>query len=543
MPIASRSPSRPDLFQAFIFIIFLTIALPLTAGTVEHTYRGIRPTDPEGRLGLRNPERGFRWENRFGSFEERWQSHRWIDTIHTFAAEDGLTVTQAYCELIAYHDQPQIPEEQIQRLREDFQAVRAAGLKLMLCFRYEMNRELNQGPTLAILLQHIAQLRPLLQENMDVIAVFQTGFIGLYGEWHRSVHGLDRDEAAQEEIVQALLDLLPEDRRMVMRYPRHKNAFIRRTSGRTDYAPLTLAEAHTAAPIARIGFCNHGFMVGENDAGTFPPRPSDIYDYMTQESLFVPMEGEYFWAFSTHGQLKDDGLEAIRRYWEHHFDLFSYTHNHSRYEGWRWKEERGARYTIDEWKEDLLPPGFLAEHGIPVADGYFEDDQGHPVERSIFEYVRDHLGYRLELQSARFPQAVTAGQRLKAETRFVNRGFAAPMNPRHVHYVLIDEHGTVTELPRLETDAQRWYPCDPIDRSQLAPLHTWTLDTALPEDLAPGTYRLGLWLPDPAPSLRYDLRYAIRLANGDAPWWTSDDGCYGVQILGRLRIEAAGAMP
>ncbi|WP_443027247.1 DUF4832 domain-containing protein [Sphingomonas sp. LR60] len=41
------------------------------------------------------------------------------------------------------------------------------------------------------------------------------------------------------------------------------------------------------------------------------------------------------------------------------------------------------------------------------------------------------------------------------------------------------------------------------------------LTTRLPHDLAAGRYAVALALPDAAPTLRHDPRYAIRFANAD----------------------------
>ena len=59
----------------------------------------------------------------------------------------------------------------------------------------------------------------------------------------------------------------------------------------------------------------------------------------------------------------------------------------------------------------------------------------------------------------------------------------------------------------------------------------------IPDDLAPAKYRLGLWLPDAAASIRKDPRYAIRVANRDAPWWQSGAGEYGVNLLGSVTVK------
>ena len=46
-----------------------------------------------------------------------------------------------------------------------------------------------------------------------------------------------------------------------------------------------------------------------------------------------------------------------------------------------------------------VDPLFLADNGLPVPDGYFTDERGRFVWRSHYEYIRDTLGYRIELQS------------------------------------------------------------------------------------------------------------------------------------------------
>ena len=52
-----------------------------------------------------------------------------------------------------------------------------------------------------------------------MLALLEAGFIGNWGEWHHSTHGL-RDHTS--EIVAKLLDVLPPDRRVALRHPRFK---------------------------------------------------------------------------------------------------------------------------------------------------------------------------------------------------------------------------------------------------------------------------------------------------------------------------------
>ena len=520
--------------KTLIVLLIISIGIVSFGQTaVNKEYFGIRPVDDESRKGLLNPERGFRWGNRLGSFNPTWaDDQKWINQIKAH----GLTMTRGYCELIKYKDMELIPEKQIKKLEKSLAALRKNGLKVELIFRYEMSGTVG-GPALETTLAHIEQLRPVLQRNMDVIGVLYAGFIGMYGEWHRSFHGLDKDPAAREKVISALLNIIPKDRKLIIRYPRHKNSYLKRVTGRLINQPITESEAHSMRAEARMGFADDGFMVGKNDASTFSPRPSKEYDYMTQETLFVPMEGELFWANSRpYGIKKDDGLEAIKRFWEHHYFMFSYTHNHSVYEGWKWKEKYNARYSLDEWKTEKLDPEFLKKNNIPFSPAYFEDAEGKFVSRTILEYMRDHLGYRLELTKGSYPDTATAGKGFKADFSLVNRGFATPINPRRVYLVLIDKDKVYT-LAEAKTDARKWYPCDPEKRTILSPEYKLDFNAKLTDNIAPGKYKLGIWLPDNAKTMHKDARYAIRLANRDVPWWTGKDNSYGINIIGDIAVK------
>jgi hypothetical protein len=232
---------------------------------------------------------------------------------------------------------------------------------------------------------------------------------------------------------------------------------------------------------------------------------------------------------------KDDGYVAIKRFWEHHYTFFSYVHNHTVCEGAQWKEKYGARYSLDEWKRDMVSKSFLEKNHLPVSDGYFEMSDGKVVERPIFEYVRDHFGYRLELRDAVFPASAKIGKPFKAVLRLVNRGFAAPINPRPVYLVLLSE-GKPVILAEAKCDVRTWYPCDPADRIHLAPTRVLNFTVQKFPSLPSGEYNLGLWMPDPAESIKNDARYAIRLANRDVSWWDAGHDKYGINLIGKLEL-------
>lgn len=510
---------------------------------VTSRYRGIRPTDPGGRDGPRNPERGLRIETVIAAepgkpewgpanhlqgrlpagFSDGW----WVADCAAYEPW-GLTLAQTYVYLDPYVDGP-IPETKLGWLQASFDELRRNGLKAVLRFAYEREMGGPAGPTLERVLQHIEQLAPLIRRNVDVICVMQAGFVGAWGEWHSSKHNLETDHGALAQIIAKVLEALPNDRMTQVRVPKYKR-WVLQDSLLGGFVKVDDANAHSGIPAARIGFNNDGFLAGETCGGTWPEAPhfsnpgNPEFDYMTDESPYLAIDGELFWS-DQGGSL--DGLRAAERLRLHHYSSLSLAHSYSGREG--------KAYSIDDWIRTPLTLAQVKAARLPVSDGYFQDDLGGEVARTQFEYIRDHLGYRIELQSVSMPTAVKVGARLRCELRLINRGFSTLHNPRPVVVALVSRDGEVHALPT-DADPRTWQPFAPGDAEHAPLVHTVVLDTPLPADLPADGYSVGLWLPDASESLRLDPRYAVRVANGDVPWWCDREGRYGINVLGTLTV-------
>lgn len=546
---------RDTRFNAMLLFCGMILVLVLAAAhvaaeealtTVE--YRGIRPDDPNGRCGLRNPERGLRIETLIaepeGALDIWGPAHHLVGRVTPAYSDDwwvldaeayspfGLTLVQAYCYLDKFMAQS-LAEEKLACLQRSLDTLRSKGLKALLRFAYEKDMNQTEGPALEMILQHMDQLAPLLEKNKDVIYVLQAGFIGAWGEWHSSARKLEQNHDNLAAVIARLLEILPSDRMTQVRVPKYKR-WVLESPAINAYEILSPETALSGSPAARIGFHNDGFLAGETCGGTWTEAPlfsnpgNPEFDYMTVESAFVPVDGELFWS-DISGRV--DGFKAAVRLRLHHYTSFSLAHSYSGREG--------AKYGMDVWMETPLTEEEAVAALLPVSDGYFRDADGDPVSRTQFEYVRDHLGYRVELQRALFMNEVRPGEQMKVEVNFVNRGFAAPVNERSVEFVLISTQGDVHAFPVPGVDVRRWHPHQPGDEVFAPVEHAITGEVKLPETLAPGWYTLGLWLPDAAESLRYRPEYAVRVANGDVPFWTSDDGRYGINLLGAVQLLEA----
>ncbi len=517
------------------------------------TYHGIRPTDPYGRVGLRNPERGLRIESVVSEPADRsfgpanhlrgklppvYNEDCWLLDAKKFEPF-GLTLVQAYCYLTDYDDRP-IPQEKLDLLQKTLDNMRKNGLKAVLRFAYERNTKLTAGPKLPWILRHLDQLEPIIRRNTDVIYVLQAGFIGAWGEWHSAAHIAHNDYKARAAVVKKLLDVLPNDRMTQVRVPMYKQRVLEQTAFRDfEFEEVNAENAHCGRPAARIGLHNDGFLAGPSDGGTWPKgphygNPGNLgFDYMTRESPYLPIDGEMFWSDQGFdGKAKSgkgvDGLNAAVRMRLHHYSSFSLAHSYSLKEG--------RNYSIDRWMATPLDVKDLEESKMPISDGYFRDAFDEPVSRTRFEYIRDHLGYRLELQQAILSKQVAPGDKLSVELKLINRGFSTLHNPRPVSLVLIGSDGKVVELKVPAADPLTWQPFDPQDTEYRPITHKIHTEIELPRDLSPGHYSLGLWLPDAYESLRLDPHYAIRLANRDTLWWTNEKGQYGVNLLATVQV-------
>ena len=468
---------------------------------LSKTFRGIRPTDSIGRDGLANPERGFRFEIGVGRLPEDPVKFSHVTDQWPFPRfkKDGVSVSQAYCYLTQFHSS-EISQAKIDALVKDFARARADGVKFLLRFAYEFDG-IKEGPTTERILAHIKQLTPVVRDNADVIYALQTGWVGLWGEFHTSVHGIEKDPDAVAAIVSATLEMLPPERLTMMRRMAYRAAALD-TIG--DNRPISKESAWSQAPHARIGFFNDGTLSNWWDGGTFVGEPyadedNEDFDAAARECRYLPVDGELFWTGQYSHPVFSCGIRAIDRFAKHHYTTFSLVHGFSEL------DPNPKPWTIDGWKVTPVTPEELTFFGIPFEPAYFD---GVPY-RTAFEFIRDHLGYRLSVAKADFVADIAPGCPFEASVTLRNYGFSTPVNKRHVEFVLASRSGEVIELPT-SFDCRCLQPTD--ETTGKTAEYEITLSTTLPAQMPDGPYCLGIWLPDASPSLRYRPEYAVRLA-------------------------------
>ncbi|MEL1245626.1 DUF4832 domain-containing protein [Flavobacterium sp. DGU11] len=296
-----------------------------------------------------------------------------------------------------------ISQEYLDNMQLDFNVIRNAGIKVIVRFVYNNTP---QDASKTRILSHINQLGNVLAENADVISTVQAGFIGSYGEWWGTTQaefggwGYNNtplnatNYSNRREIVDALLDVLPENIMVQVRTPFYKMNMY--------------ASDPQSANAMRVGFHNDCFLASSDDVGTY--NSSTIEQeriYMHEQTVSVPMNGETC------------GLNPPRSECTTAIDELTYFH-------WSSLNKDYNPDVLNSW--------------IP----------------QCYTQIENALGYRFRLISATLPDEVPLNQNLSFTLNLQNNGFAAPFNQR-IAYIVLRNTITGQEFKApLTSDPRTW---------------------------------------------------------------------------------------
>lgn len=91
----------------------------------------------------------------------------------------------------------------------DYAAARAAGMPMITRFSYTQVPG-GQDASADLIKAQLAQISPVLHKNEDAIGAIELGFVGAWGEWNRSTHGNDNNNALAKDIYDSFTKALPD---------------------------------------------------------------------------------------------------------------------------------------------------------------------------------------------------------------------------------------------------------------------------------------------------------------------------------------------
>ena len=451
-----------------------------------------------------NPERGFYrpWSaasaDNFTPLNAAELASNRTTPYTPFAANYAITNTLVYRYYVLdnFKDNA-ITLAYLDNIRTDLTNIRQAGVKMIVRFAYTITPNTSGGcpePTAcppygdapkSTVLGHIAQLAPIFLEYRDVIAVVQMGFIGIWGEQYYTDYFGDTSPNASQgrlldnnwqdriDVLDALLEAVPESRMVQVRYPQIKQKAIYGINAPVTAAPVTAAQAHNGSNIARIGFHNDCFLSSADDFGTY-------FDYGTSST------------FAT------SATDALKPYFA-----------------------ADSRYTVVGG--ETCSDGFSPQNdcsGIAVSDmrslhySYLNSEFNNEVNNDwqtdgCMDEIKQNLGYRLVMDQGTYAAQAEPGSSFDFSLTVQNVGFAALYNPRLVELVLRNTgSGQVYTIPLSGqgADVRFWLPGESIALNK---------SLTLPVNVPAGEYALLLNLPDTSNNnvIAGRPEYAIRLAN------------------------------
>ncbi|MEM1327312.1 MAG: DUF4832 domain-containing protein [Bacteroidota bacterium] len=449
-----------------------------------------------------NPERGFyRYsETRASNYTPlsatelaSWRMlHPPVFGVNNFQIYSTLTFR--YFFLDDFKSSP-ITQNFLIQMEDDFAAARQAGTKIIVRMAYTNDVDDSCGSSFcppygdapkSVVLNHIEQLKPIFFANKDVIAVVQMGFIGIFGEnYYTDFFGdasmspfklFNNNWNDRNEVLGDLLDAVPTDRMIQVRYPQLKQRYLGGVNAPTTFPALTIGEAYGESDKARLGFHNDCLLASPTDFGTYTdygnstsPSMNDttrLKPYKAADSKYVAVGGETCSAYEPFDNCEPSGRadSELRRL------NYSYLNSQFNY------------FDVNEdWIDDCM------------------------------EDIKRELGYRFALIEAEFSNAARPGQQIEVEVEIDNEGYATPYNPRGVELVLRHTTTQAEYFVSIESDPRLWR--NEVIISQ---------NVCIPSDMPLGSYELFLHLPDLEATLygrsEYAIRLASRLPNGNDVW-------------------------
>ncbi len=372
---------------------------------------------------------------------------------------------------------------------------------------------------------HLLQLKPIFHEFEDIIMAVDAGTFGPWGEIHTST--LSRDPAANTMLLNALLDVVPSSRSIMVK------------AGQ-------VVPWHNATYGTDISYSIGGHLALDDNSIVPPPRSG------SPQSRFGIFDDSY-----ERGDSARDRVLNLVRGQRNFFggELGGGTHDPSdiyttppallytssfyrtaylcaEWSGGRMKVLEEFPYTKDKIDVDVTFPHNKKTVAVlydPVYEG-----------KNVLEYFRDRMGYRLVLREAKVNQRVGRNGTLTFEGKLQTVGFGNVVNRKNVSVILKPKAGSASYRALTNLDARDWQaaevgPNGEMPDSRATNTDAWrdvNFSIAMADfgDVPAGDYEIYLKINDPKEASP-DKR-SIQFANRNV--WNA---ALGANFIGSTTVE------
>ena len=350
-----------------------------------------------------------------------------------------------------------IPDEALEPIRYALELCREKKIKVNFRVGYSdllLNHHLSQENKDRLaekcadeetMLAHMEQFSVLLSDYKEVIHKISAGFIGFMGEMGEVYQ---YPSVNFNTIIKGIIDTICEP-----------NGF--HYSART---PQMLQEFLAEYPEYehKIGLSNETVW-GEQERSGWAPNsglqwhnPNGYWEYICEIAAYTPQSGELlvngsYLNPSNYRPVK--GYEVAAQLAHHRYNVFSQWH--TLYENW------GEENLMQRWIEgENLTADMLDAKGMIYDPSWFVSQSGGVLLRNPYEYIRDHLGYKIVAESSNLTGKLGKNGKLTVDLNFKNYGFSAAFFMESGFALLNENHEVVYSVKSGEPDKWISLPAD-----------------------------------------------------------------------------------
>lgn len=358
----------------------------------------------------------------------------------------------------------------------------------------EANRQehLKFGATEEIMIAHTKQLGPFLGKHKDIIHKLSSGFIGSGGEM---AYNYQYPVVDYDNVIKAIVEniCVPNGFYFTVRMPRYKQSLLYNDPD-YEYAHLIghnndamYGENENYGWASECYQINHNFETtrGEHkcvEADNYGEHiPNDMWEYVMETGAYTPQSGEMFHMSSTSNINRFiTGYDMIKMVAHHRYTTMSQWNSFIE-TSYDYAEMDGKTVVkcndsvMQRWiNNEIITPDWLDENNIIYDPAWFYDKDGNEVLRNPYEFIRDHLGYRIQAACLKI-QGNTVTVSLK------NYGFAAAFCMHSGFAILDEDYNLVSEVAA--GNPETWYSHDPDNwESNELLMHEVSAEINLPDD-------------------------------------------------------------
>jgi hypothetical protein len=206
------------------------------------------------------------------------------------------------------------------------------------------------------------------------------------------------------------------------------------------------------------------------------------WNYICERGAYFPVSGETFTSTGLNRTNRIPiGKEAILELAHHWHTILSFFHG-------RYDAANGEIKVMENWENEELSSEWLDANGIIYDPNWFLDDDKNNTVRNCYEFIRDHLGYKIVADNVKVN---AADGKIKVDMGFKNYGFSAAFNLKSGFAILNDKYEVVSEVE--VGDPTKWYSHDPENWKSTEVL-SYNLSGELDAPSESGTYYIAFFL-------------------------------------------------